>query len=134
MLLRLSQSEQLRVLRRSWAADVRGPGGVMIRSLGCAQLKPRRRCAAQARSQVAPRDTVIVLVQVVVPLCVAVQHAGRPRRIWLCAQPAPSRAVARRLRRRRASATASLARSRRTRRNSACSEPPTLPLPLLAAL
>jgi hypothetical protein len=107
----------------------------MIRSLGCAQLEPRRRCAAQARSQVAPRDAVVVPAQVVVPLCVAVQHAGRPRRIWLCAQPAPGRAVARRrLRRGRASATASLARSRITRRNSACSEPPTLPLPLLAAL
>ena len=64
---------------------------------GRSQLVPRRWHASQACSQVAPWHAVIVPEEVMVPLSVAVQHAGRPRRDRLCTRSRTSCSVTRRL-------------------------------------
>ena len=64
---------------------------------GRSQLVPRRWHASQACSQVAPRHAVVVPEEVMIPLGVAVQHAGRPRRDRLCTRSRTGCSVTRRL-------------------------------------
>ena len=90
------QSAQRRLLMPLQAGGERWRGA--SRGSGGSQLVPGRRRAAQALRQAAPRDTLIVPVQVVLPRCVAIQHPGRwPRRVRLCTQPRAGRPVARHL-------------------------------------